>query len=103
MLSTFKPSLARNLSETYEFHVDDEVFHTHVQDCHASGDMGKGHAPCLVWSSDSETFMALVFNMMTPQQAVDAGCLKVGTVALLERVLRLFDPVTALAAQDAGD
>lgn len=93
MLSTFKPALAKGLVATYEFHVDDEVFHTHVQDGHASGDMGKGHAPCLVWESDSESFMALVFKMVTPQEAFDRGCVKVGTVAHLERVLRIFEPI----------
>lgn len=101
MLSTFKPALAKGLAETYEFRVDHEVFHTRVQDGHASGDMGKGHAPCLIWESDSESFMALVFNLMTPQQAAERGYLLVGSAEHLERVLRIFDPMTALAAQDS--
>ncbi|MFL6657674.1 MAG: winged helix-turn-helix transcriptional regulator [Massilia sp.] len=100
MLSTFKPSLAKGLVATFEFQVDHEVFHTHVQDGHASGDMGKGHAPCLVWSSDSETFMALVFQMMTPQEAFERGYVKVGSVEQLELVLRLFAPMTVPAPQE---
>ncbi len=100
MLSTFKPSLAKGLVATYEFQVDQEVFHTHVQDGHASGDMGKGHAPSLVWNSDSETFMALVFQMMTPQEAFDRGYVKVGTVEQLETALRLFAPMTVPVPQE---
>ncbi|HAT33986.1 MAG TPA: transcriptional regulator [Janthinobacterium sp.] len=103
MLSTFKPSLAHGLVETYEFHVDNEVFHTHVRDGHASGDMGKGHHPCLVWESDSESFMALVFNLMTPQQAHERGYIKTGTVEMVQRVLRIFDPMTMLADENTGE
>lgn len=102
MLSTFKPQYAKALSETYEFHVDHEVFHIRVHNGEAHGDMGKGRDPVLVWESDSESFMALVFNLMTPQQAKEQGFLKQGAVSHIERVLRIFDPMTALAADQAA-
>jgi len=102
MLSTFKPALAKNLSETYEFHVDHEVFHIRVHNGEAHGDMGKGRDPVLVWESDSESFMALVFNLMTPQEAKEKGFFKQGTVSHIERVLRIFDPMTALAVDQAA-
>lgn len=102
MLSTFKPQRAKTLSETYEFHVDHEVFHIRVHNGEAHGDMGKGRDPVLVWESDSESFMALVFNLMTPQQAKEKGFLKQGAVSHIERVLRIFDPMTALVADQAA-
>lgn len=94
MLSAFNPSLAQGISETYEFHVDEEVFHTRVHDGQASGDMGKGHNPDLVWVSNSEQFMGLVFRLNTPQQAFAEGLIKVGNVAIVERVLHIFDPIS---------
>lgn len=95
MLSAFKPGLAQGISESYEFHVDEEVFHTRVQHGQASGDMGKCHAPDLVWKSDSERFMALVFRVITPEQALAEGLVQVGDTAILNRVLALFDPIAA--------
>jgi DNA-binding HxlR family transcriptional regulator len=102
MLSTFKPARAKTLSESYEFHVDHEVFHVRVHNGEAFGDMGKGRDPVLVWESDSESFMALVFNLMTPQEAKDKGFIKHGAVSHVERVLRIFDPMTALVVDHAA-
>lgn len=99
MLSTFRPALAIGIDETYEFHVDEEVFHLHVQNGRASGDMGKGHQPCLVWESDPESFMSLALNLISPEEAVKRGYLKQGNVALLKRMLRIFDPNTVLLEQ----
>lgn len=94
MLSAFNPIEAQGLSETYEFHVDDEIFHTRVHEGQATGDMGKGYRPDLVWVSDSKGFMDLVFRLVTPQQAFASGALEIGSVAIIERVLRIFDPIS---------
>lgn len=94
MLSTFNSALARGISETYEFHVDGEIFHTRVHAGRATGDMGKGHNPHLVWVSDPESFMALLFRLTSPQKAFEEGAIKTGNVAIVERMLRIFDPMS---------
>lgn len=92
MLSTFNPSAAGRVSETYEFHVDAEVFHIRVRGGQANGDMGKGYDPDLIWVSDSESFMSLAFHLLTPQQAIKKGLVQSGDRKTLERVLQIFDP-----------
>lgn len=99
MLSAFNPTAAQGISETYEFHVDDEVFHLQVRDGHATGDMSKGHDPSLVWVSDSEHFMAFAFGLASRQQAIDDGVLRVGNLETMDRVLRIFSPL-AVAPRD---
>ncbi len=93
MLSTFNPSLAQGISETYEFNVGGEVFHMRIHEGQVTGDMSKGHNPDLIWVSDSEHFMALAFGLTTPQKAFEDGAVKTGNVEMIERMLRIFDPV----------
>ena len=97
ILSTFRPGRAAGVDETYEFHVDGEVFHLRVRDGEASGDMGKGHAPCLVWESDAENFMSLALNLVKPEEAIARGFLKQGNATQLKRMLRIFDPNSVMA------
>ncbi len=92
MLSTFNPASARGISETYEFHVDDEIFHIQVLEGRATGDMGKGHNSDLIWVSDSEHFMALAFGLTSPQKAYEDGAIKIGNVAIIDRMLQIFNP-----------
>lgn len=92
MLSAFNAAEAEGISETYEFHVNNEIFHATVDGGKASGDMGKAYRPALVWMSDSESFMALGFRTMTPEQAVEKGHVVSGTAETLKRALRMFDP-----------
>ncbi len=92
MLSAFNAMEAAGVSETYEFHVNHEIFHATVQEGKASGDMGKGYRPVLVWVSDSENFMALAFRRMTAEQAVVKGLVVAGDAEVLKRALRMFDP-----------
>lgn len=97
MLSAFHSDQAAGVSETYEFHVDHEVFHLRVHNGQANGDMGKGHESALIWESDSESFMTLAFNLIRPEEAIARGYLKRGDADTLGRVLRIFDPTCALA------
>lgn len=92
MLSTFNKSLAKGVTDTYEFHVAEEIFHIQVKDGQAIGDMGYAHDPDLIWISDSSTFMELVFRVITPADAIQTNGLHKGSKELLERVVRLFDP-----------
>ena len=93
MLSTFNPAAARGISETYEFHVDGEIFHTRVHAGQATGDMGKGYDPHLVWVSDSESYMALLFRRISPEKAFEEGSIKIGNVAIVRRMLHIFNPL----------
>ena len=92
MLSAFNATEAADVTETYEFHVDDEIFHARVHEGRATGDMGRGHNSNLIWSSDSENFMAMAFRMMSPEQSIKKGFVKAGNLDVLKRALRLFDP-----------
>ena len=92
MLSAFTAAEAAGVAETYEFHIDNEVFHARVEDGRATGDMGSGYKPSLICSSNSEIFMAIAFRVMSPEQGMQTGCIKVGDIEVLKRVLRIFDP-----------
>lgn len=92
MLSGFRPALAQGVKEVYEFHVNDEVFHTRIDDGKASGDMGRAYQPDLLWQSDSEQFMSLVFRVLAPEEAVARGMVKTGNAEILARAVSLFDP-----------
>ena len=92
MLSAFYPSEALGVSEEYEFNVDDEIFHVRVHEGRATGGMGKGYAPTLVWASDSASFLALAFKMMSPEKACAKGFVKTGELECLTRYVRIFDP-----------
>lgn len=93
MLSSFNPQRAAGLRATYEFRVDDEVFHVRVQDGHAAGDMGRAVQPDLLWISDSKTFMELVFGVTPLDKAAASNALAVGDRQTLQIALQLFDPV----------
>ena len=93
MLSSFNKPAAQELSDTYEFHVDGEIFHITLANGEASGDMGKGHNPDLVWESSSADFMNFAFRLMPARQAHASGFIKKGDTTVTQRVLNLFDPV----------
>ena len=103
MLSAFKKSLANGVSGTYEFQVAEEIFHIQVRDGQAIGDMGHAYKSDLLWVSDSKRFMELVFRVITPDEAIQAGELRKGTKKLLERVLNLFDPIGYKAKNSTND
>lgn len=92
MLSFFNPELARGLNQTYEFRVDDEVFHVTVQDGHAIGNMSRAHHPDLVWVSESRAFMELVLGMTPIDKAAASNALVIGDRHMLKQVLELFNP-----------
>ena len=96
MLSAFNVAEAAGVAEVYEFHIDNEVFHARVEVGRATGDMGSGYKPNLIWSSNSETFMALAFRVLPPEQGIKNGYVKVGNLEVLKRALRIFDPTKIL-------
>lgn len=61
------------LSEAYEFRVDDEVFHLAVQDGHARPARGPAFAPALVAITDATTFVRIGAGLIDPMDAVATG------------------------------
>ncbi len=93
LMIVFKPEEAEGVAQTYEFRVDGEVFHMRVENGQASGDVGPGYSPDLVWESDSETIKQLIaLRTLTPEQSMEKGHVKAGSLENLRRVLRMFDP-----------
>ncbi len=88
---TFRPHEARNLRETYELRIDDEVFRFSVQD--GTLETGQGHAqvPDLVLITDTTTFLAVASRQRDLHEAVDAGAIDLqGDRSALERFDRVF-------------
>ena len=69
----FRPDLARGVRETYEFRVDDEVFHLRVNDGVAKARQGPAADPDVVIITDVETFCALAAGELSPIEAVSSG------------------------------
>ncbi len=93
MLGSFNKKLSQGIDESYEFHVEDEVFFTQVKNEEASGGMGKCYNPNLIWVSSSDAFMRLVFRITTPEDAMEDKLVHKGDIHVLRRVLSLFDPI----------
>lgn len=55
----FQPDRALGVHDTYEFRVDDEVFHLEVSDGRATVRLGPAHHADAVFSMDADTFWAL--------------------------------------------
>ncbi len=92
MMIAFRPAEAAGVAETYEFRLDREVLHMRVEGGKASGEMGRGYNPDLIWESDSDSFKALLaFKTTTPEQAIESGFVKAGNLETLKRALRIFD------------
>lgn len=61
------------LSEAYEFRVDDEVFHLEVRAGHARPARGPASAPAMVAITDATTFVRIGAGLIDPMAAVAAG------------------------------
>jgi DNA-binding HxlR family transcriptional regulator/putative sterol carrier protein len=61
--------------ETYEFRVDDEVFHVWIADGETEVRQGSAADPDLVVRSDTQTFLAVAAGRIEPTEAVRAGAI----------------------------
>ncbi|MFC4055690.1 winged helix-turn-helix transcriptional regulator [Actinomadura syzygii] len=68
---------APSINESYEFRVDDEVFHIHVQDERATAHQGPANAPAIVVSTDARTFVRIGAELLSPFDAVATGRLTI--------------------------
>jgi len=89
----FRPEAARGVRETYQWQIDEEVFHIRVDDGAAEVQQGPAPHPDLVFTCDSETFRGLAARTLSPEDALASGSLKFeGDVAALAHFREVFQP-----------
>lgn len=89
--AVFDPEAAAGIHETYEFHVEGDVFHIRVDDANLSAAQGPAEAPDLVYSCDVETLLAVGARQVNPADAVAQGRARMsGDPAAAQRVVQIF-------------
>jgi DNA-binding HxlR family transcriptional regulator/putative sterol carrier protein len=89
----FRPEAARGVRETYEFRLDEEVFHVRVDD--GRMEVREGHAddPAWIVETDVGTFIGLGARIIDGAEAVASGRAKVsGDLAAGMRSIELLGP-----------
>jgi DNA-binding HxlR family transcriptional regulator/putative sterol carrier protein len=96
----FQPERARGVTETYEFHVDEDVFFASVDD--GTLDVGAGTTPnpAAVITTDFQTFAAVGIGELSPQEALSQG--KARVEGDMEAALRAAEMLTPLPAARAA-
>ena len=85
------PEAAMDLNETYEFRVDDEVFHAEVRDGAVKSERAPARNPDVVISTDGATFASILMGRATMRDAVDSGAARVdGDWEALRRCASVF-------------
>jgi DNA-binding HxlR family transcriptional regulator len=89
--ATFRPDLAAGVRESYEFRVDDEIFHARVDDGRVESAHGPAWEPTLTVRCDSHTFRAVASGELGLEDGVDAGRIVLdGDRRSLRRFMRIF-------------
>jgi DNA-binding HxlR family transcriptional regulator len=90
--AAFRSELATGVQETYEFRIGDlGVFEVRVEDGHAFTAEREASRPEAVFTMDVQTLNMLLFELLSPKQAVEAGRVQVkGDPTALERFVKLF-------------
>jgi DNA-binding HxlR family transcriptional regulator/putative sterol carrier protein len=73
--SVLKSEATGETRESYEFRVDDEVFHVCIADGETEVRQGSAADPDLVVRSDTQTFLAVAAGRIEPTEAVRAGAI----------------------------
>jgi putative sterol carrier protein len=73
--SVLKPEATGETRESYEFRVDDEVFHVWIADGETEVRQGSAADPDLVVRSDTQTFLAVAARRIEPTEAVASGAI----------------------------
>jgi DNA-binding HxlR family transcriptional regulator len=85
------PEVARGVKETYEFRVDDEVFHVRVDDGDVQIREGAASDPDFVWVGDFTTLVRLGRRELDPGEAIASGKVQVeGDPDAGRRCLEIF-------------
>jgi DNA-binding HxlR family transcriptional regulator len=98
MKALFRPERAAGIAESYEFRIDDDVFHVSIENGRANAAQGPAVDPDLVVKADTDTFLAVASGTLLPEQAVESSAaeLVVGDLPTMKRCLHLFgiEPIT---------
>lgn len=98
----FHPQQAQGVTETYELHLGQEVLQVRVQDGALRVQAGQTHKADAVFHTDMPIFLGLFAGQLTPEQALEAGLIRIeGDQDALKRFLRLSS-VPPQANQQAG-
>jgi DNA-binding HxlR family transcriptional regulator/putative sterol carrier protein len=91
MRGVFHADLAGGLTETYELRIADRVFEVRVQDGACTTRDGPANDPDVVMTMDVETLNALVFQQISPSEAISGGGVELkGDRKALDRFVKLF-------------
>lgn len=71
--ATFDAAAAREVAETYEFHIAGDVFHLRVDHGVLHAGQGPAAEPDLIYKTDVETLLRIGARQVTPIAAVAAG------------------------------
>lgn len=89
--ATFRPELAAQLEERYEFRIAGETFHVDIDQGRLTTGHGAPAAPAVVVSTDLDTFIALLAQQLDPGGALDSGAVEIdGDAAALNRFVEMF-------------
>lgn len=90
LMIMFDPDKAGGISETYEFHIDDEIFHIKVCEGKAEGRLGRADNPDMVLAATGEEFLTLGFGTNPAKYAKEKGLIKQGTFDMFRRFSGIF-------------
>jgi DNA-binding HxlR family transcriptional regulator len=103
--ATFRPDEASGVRESYEFRVDDEIFHARVHDGRVESVHGPAWEPTVTVTCDGSTFRALASGELSLQDAARSHRIEVdGDRRALRRFERIFRmPDTASLGPESSE
>jgi DNA-binding HxlR family transcriptional regulator/putative sterol carrier protein len=95
--SVLKPEATGEARESYEFRVDDEVFHAWIADSETDVQQGSAPDPDLVVRSDTQTLLAMAAGRIEPTEAVASGAIRIeGDQAARERCTKMLQQLAMM-------
>ena len=89
--SVLKAEATAETRESYEFRVDDEVFHVRIEDDETEVRQGSAADPALVVRSDTQTLLAVAAGRAEPAEALASGAIGIeGDWEARERCVRML-------------
>jgi DNA-binding HxlR family transcriptional regulator/putative sterol carrier protein len=96
MRSVFEPGAVGDPRETYELHIDGEVFHLRVEGGAVEAQQGPADAPDVVASGEAGAFLGLIAGRLAPGEALEWGQIHIeGDHDAVARCLRMLGSATA--------
>ena len=91
MRVTFRPEAAKGVRGTYEYHIDDQVFHVRVANQTVTTASGPAANPDYVLKAGTDAWLALASRELTPKQALKTGAVELhGDEKAFERSVEIF-------------